>query len=111
VDSIRKVDVMKRFSRILVLGAAVLLVAGSAAAQQTPAEKYAKEARVHKAMTAGYIGNPNHSLEGNMAVHCRQLADLAAAKAERARTNSWVEEAVPTAPVLKVVGKTPSPSH
>lgn len=102
---------MKLFSRILALGAAVVLVAGPAAAQQEPAEKYAKEARAHKAMAAGYIGNPNHSLEGNMAVHCRQLAQLAAAKAERARTTGWTEEAVPTAPVITGVGRTPSASH
>jgi hypothetical protein len=102
---------MKRFSRMLVLGAAVLFVAGPAAAQQTPAEKYANEARAHEAMTAGYIGNPNHPLDANMAVHCKALADLAAAKAERARKSGWVEEPVPLAPVIKVVGRTPSPSH
>lgn len=102
---------MKLFSRTLALGAALILVAGPAAAQQSAAEKYDKEARAHKAMAAGYIGNPNHSLEGNMAVHCRQMADLAAAKAQRARTTGSVEEAVPTAPANTSVGRTPSPSH
>lgn len=102
---------MKRFSRMLVLGAAVLFVAGPAAAQQTPADKYAKEVRAHEAMAAGYIGNPNHPQDANMAVHCKAMADLAAAKAERARKNGWVEEPFRAAPAITVVGGTPSPSH
>jgi hypothetical protein len=101
---------MKRFSRMLMVGAAVLVVAGPAAAQGS-ADKYAKEVRAHQAMAAGYIGNPTHPLDANMAVHCKAMADLAAAKAKRARKTGWVEEPVPPAPVTNVVGKTPSQSH
>ena len=102
---------MKRFSRILIIGAAALLIAGPAAPQDTPADKYAKEVDSHKAMAAGYIGNPNHPMDANMAVHCNALAHLAAAKAQRARTTGWAEEPAPAAPVIRVIGKTPSPSH
>jgi len=102
---------MKRFSRRLMFGAAVLLVAGPAAAQDNHTDKYPREARAHRAMAVGYIGNPNHPLDASMAVHCKALADQAAARAERARKGGWVEEAATTAPVVHVVGRTPSPSH
>ena len=106
---------MKRFSRLLIVASAILLMAGSATAQTasgllnslevkklvtegTPAanatlakhfaavaDKYTAEAASHTAMANAYTGNPNHSLSGNMSVHCKKLADLATASAKTAR--------------------------
>lgn len=106
---------MKLFSRMLLVAAALLLVAGAAAAQTTSgllnslelkrlvtmgtpeanatlakhfavlADRYAAEAAAHTAMATAYTGNPNHSLGGNMGVHCKKLADLATASANTAR--------------------------
>ena len=106
---------MKRFSRLFIVASAILLMAGSATAQTasgllnslevkrlvtegTPtanatlakhfaalADKYAAEAAAHQAMAGAYTGNPNHSLGGNMAVHCKKLADLATESAKNAR--------------------------
>lgn len=106
---------MKRFSRIFVVFAGTLMLAAPAPAQTTSgllnslevkrlvtegtpaanatlarhfaalADKYAAEAAAHTAMANAYTGNPNHSLSGNMGVHCRKLADLATASAKAAR--------------------------
>jgi hypothetical protein len=51
----------------------------------TLADGYAAEAAVHTAMAGAYTGNPNHSLGGNMGVHCKKLADLAKESANTAR--------------------------
>lgn len=101
---------MKRFSCFFLATGAFALMTGAAAAQ-APADKYLNDAHAHKAMAAGYIGNPNHPMDANMANHCSQLAKLALANAERARKAGWVEQPAVAAPVLNVVGKTPSPSH
>lgn len=106
---------MKLFSRILIVPFALLMMAGSVMAQTasgllnslevkrlvtegTPAanatlakhfaalgNKYAADAAGHAAMASAYTGNPNHSLGGNMAVHCKKLADLATSSATAAR--------------------------
>jgi hypothetical protein len=111
----RKVDVMKRFSRLLIGAAAVLVMASPLAAQTnsgilnslevkrlvtegtpaanatlakhfaTLADKYAAEATAHTAMANAYSGNPNHSFGGSMGVHCRKLAELATDSAKTAR--------------------------
>jgi len=114
-DCTGKVDVMKRFSRLLIAGAAVLVMASPLAAQTssgvlnsfevkrlvtegTPvtnatlathfaalADKYAAEAAAHNVMASAYSGNPNHSLGGSMGLHCRKLAELATDSANTAR--------------------------
>ena len=106
---------MKRFSRLLMGAAAVLAMASPLAAQTssgilnslevkrlvtegTPAanatlanhfaalaDKYAAEATAHTAMASAYSGNPNHSLGGNMGVHCKKLAELANESSKTAR--------------------------
>ena len=106
---------MKRFSRLLIAGAAVLVMASPLAAQTssgvlnsfevkrlvtegTPvtnatlathfaalADKYAAEAAAHNVMASAYSGNPNHSLGGDMGLHCRKLAELATESAKTAR--------------------------
>lgn len=106
---------MKRFSRILIAAAAVLMVAGPATAQNslgllnsfevkrlvtagTPeanatlakhfgalADRYAAEAASHKAMAGAYVGNPNHPFGGSMSIHCRKLAEVATESANTAR--------------------------
>jgi len=106
---------MKRFSRLLIGSAAVLVMASPLAAQSssavlnslevkrlvtegTPAanaalakhfaalaDKYTVEANAHTAMASAYSGNPNHSLSGGMGVHCRKLAELATDSAKTAR--------------------------
>jgi hypothetical protein len=106
---------MKRFSRLLIVGAATLVMASPLAAQTTSqvlnaqevkrlvtegtpaanatlathfaalADKYAAEAAAHVAMAGAYSGNPNHSLGGGMGIHCRKLADLATDSAKTAR--------------------------
>ena len=102
---------MKRITRILMMAALVSAVAGLAAAQ-TVADKYEKEARDHSAMPGFYVGNPNHPMNASMALHCKQLAELARAKAERARATGVLEdEALPPAPKVIGTGKSPSPSH
>jgi hypothetical protein len=110
-----KVDVMTRFSRLLIGGAAVLVMASPLAAQTssavlnslevkrlvtegTPAanatlarhfsalaDRYDAEAAAHRAMASWYSGNPNHSLGGGMGLHCRKLAELATDSAKTAR--------------------------
>jgi hypothetical protein len=102
---------MKPFFHVL-MGAAVVSMTIGIAAAQTPADRYAQQARAHKAMAGMYIGNPNHPMTENMANHCRQLAKLAEANAERVRVSGQVEEAVvPAPPAARVVGRSPSPSH
>lgn len=102
---------MKPFFHVL-MGAAVLSLMIGVAAAQTPADKYMHDARAHQAMAHTYVGNPNHPMTENMANHCRQLAKLAEANAERARLNGEVEETVvPAPPAPARVGRTPSPSH
>ncbi|HTI43800.1 MAG TPA: hypothetical protein VL693_18370 [Vicinamibacterales bacterium] len=101
---------MKRFSRFLIAAGVFTMMTGVAAAQDAK-DKYLTEARAHQTMASTYIGNPNHPMDANMAVHCKALADLAAAKAERARKTGWVEEPTTVAPVIRVVGRTPSASH
>ena len=102
---------MKRFSSLLVLGSAVVLVSATAGAQ-TLADKYDREVRIHKSMANTWVGNPNHPLTATMAVHCRQLADAAAAKAGRARNGELVEEpSGPPPPRVGNTGRSPSPSH
>jgi hypothetical protein len=106
---------MKRFSRLLIAGAAMLVMTSPLAAQTTSgvlnslevkrlvsegtpaanatlakhfsalAVKYAAEATAHTAMANAYSGNPNHSLGGNMGLHCRKLAELATDSAKTAR--------------------------
>lgn len=106
---------MKRFSRLLIVGAAMLLMASPLAAQTpsgvlnslevkrlvteaTPAANatlakhfaalatsYDTEAASHTAMANAYTGNPNHSFGGNMSVHCKKLAELATESAKTAR--------------------------
>ena len=106
---------MKRFSRLLIAGAAMLAMASPLAAQTssgvlnsvevkrlvtegTPAanatlakhfaalaDKYAAEAAAHRVMANAYMGNPNHSLGGGMSLHCRNLAELATDSAKTAR--------------------------
>jgi hypothetical protein len=106
---------MKRFSRLLIAGAAVLAMSNPLAAQTssgvlnslevkrlitegTPAanatlakhfaalaDKYGAEAKAHGAMASAYSGNPNHSVGGSMGVHCRNLAGLATESATAAR--------------------------
>jgi len=106
---------MKRFARLLIAGAAVLVMASPLAAQSssgvlnslevkrlvtegTPAanaalakhfgalaDKYATEATAHTAMASAYSGNPNHSFGGGMSVHCKKLAELATDSAKTAR--------------------------
>ena len=106
---------MKRFSRLLIAGAAMLAMASPLAAQTssgvlnsvevkrlvtegTPAanatlakhfaalaDKYAAEAAAHRVMANAYTGNPNHSLGGGMSLHCRNLAELATDSAKNAR--------------------------
>ena len=49
------------------------------------ADRYTSEAAAHTAMASAYTGNPNHSLSGNMGVHCKRLADLATTSANTAR--------------------------
>jgi hypothetical protein len=48
------------------------------------ADRYTAEAAAHTAMASAYTGNPNHSLSGNMGVHCKKLADLATTSANTA---------------------------
>jgi hypothetical protein len=106
---------MKLFFRTLIAVATVVLVAGPVFAQansgllnsldvtrlvaaDTPeanaalakhfatlAERYTAEAAAHQTMAGAYTGNPNHSLAGNMAVHCKKLAELATESATMAR--------------------------
>ena len=106
---------MTLFYRTLVAAATLLIVAGPTAAQSssgllnslevtrlvaagTPeanatlakhfaalADTYTAEAAAHQAMASAYVGNPNHSLGGNMSVHCKKLADLATESAKTAR--------------------------
>jgi len=106
---------MKRFSRLLIAGAAVLVMASPLAAQTrsgvlnslevkrlvtegTPAanatlakhfaalaDRYDAEAAAHTAMANAYSGNPNHSIGGSMGVHCKKLAELATDSAKTAR--------------------------
>ena len=106
---------MKRFFRLLIGGAAVLVMASPLAAQTnsgilnslevkrlvteaTPAanaalanhfaalaNKYAAEAAAHRVMASAYAGNPNHSLGDGMGLHCRNLAELATDSAKTAR--------------------------
>jgi hypothetical protein len=106
---------MKRFSRLLIGAAAVLVMASPLAAQTnsgilnsldvkrlvtdgTPAanatlakhftalaDKYDAEAAAHRLMASAYSGNPNHSLGGSMGVHCKKLAELATDSAKTAR--------------------------
>jgi hypothetical protein len=106
---------MKRFSRLLIVAGALLLMA-SALAAQTPsgvlnslevkrlvtegtpaanatlathfaalADRYSAEVAAHTAMANAYSGNPNHSLGGNMSVHCKKLAEVATESAKTAR--------------------------
>jgi hypothetical protein len=49
------------------------------------ADRYTAEAAAHNAMASGYSGNPNHSLGGNMGVHCKKLAEVATESAKTAR--------------------------
>src|SRR4030095_4847050 len=106
---------MKRFSRLLIAGAAVLAMSSPLAAQTssgvlnslelkrlvtegTPAanaalakhfaalaDKYAAEATAHTAMASAYRENPTHSMGGSMGVHCKKLAELATDSAKTAR--------------------------
>ena len=106
---------MKRFSRFLIAGAAVLVMASPLAAQTSSgvlnslevkrlvtdgspaanaalakhfaalADKYAAEAKAHGVMASAYSGNPNHSLGASMGLHCRKLAELATDSAKTAR--------------------------
>jgi hypothetical protein len=106
---------MKRFSRLLIAGAAMLVITSPLAAQTssgvlnslevkrlvtegTPAanatlakhfaalaDKYAAETAAHSAMASSYSGNPNHSLGGGMSIHCKKLAELASASEKTAR--------------------------
>ncbi len=106
---------MKRFSRLLIGGAAMLVMASPLAAQTssgvlnslevkrlvtegTPAanatlakhfsvlaDQYDAEAAAHRAMAGAYGGNPNHSLGASMGVHCKKLAELATDSAKTAR--------------------------
>jgi hypothetical protein len=114
-DYTGKVDVMKRFSRLFIAAAAMLVMASPLAAQTssgivnslevkrlitdgTPAanatlakhfaalaDKYAAEAASHRVMASAYSGNPNHSLGGSMGLHCRALAQLATDSEKTAR--------------------------
>src|SRR5512138_2207786 len=106
---------MKRFSRLFIAGAAVLVMASPLAAhtssgllnslevkrlvtEGTPAanatlathfaalaDRYAAEAAAHRVMASAYSGNPNHSIGGSMGLHCKKLADLATESAKTAR--------------------------
>jgi hypothetical protein len=106
---------MKRFSRLLIAGAAVLVMASPLAAQTssgilnslevkrlvtegTPAanatlskhfaalaDKYAAEAAAHRVMANAYSGNPNHPFGSGMGIHCRKLAELATDSEKTAR--------------------------
>ena len=106
---------MKRFSRLFIAGAAVLVMASPLAAETssgvlnslevkrlvtegTPAanatlathfaalaDRYAAEAAAHRVMASAYSGNPNHSVGDGMGIHCRKLAELATDSAKTAR--------------------------
>lgn len=106
---------MKRLSRLLIVGAATLLMATPLAAQTrsgilnslevkrlvtegTPAanaalakhfvalaNSYDAEAAAHNAMWTAYTGNANHSLSDNMRLHCKKLAELATDSAKTSR--------------------------
>jgi hypothetical protein len=106
---------MKRFSRFLIVAAALSLMAAPLAAQTpsgvlnslevkrlvtegTPAanatlakhfaalaDRYTAEAASHTAMANAYTGNPSHPIGDNMRVHCTKLAELATESAKTSR--------------------------